>query len=591
VPGACLSAQATLARGMELTPLSDQWLQSMGGMQELFGDLIRPGKAGNVSVQIVRSSGTALHALEKKGCKELGLKLDDASCLQPYWERNQPMHSILDAMVNCIASASAFVYLETQFLISDCGWSDAGPGSAVETAIKGGERREMTEPEKKKAGYVDKGVGMSGSLGKAGVVQNMVTRKQGVKSAASNPLVAAIAARIRRAIVARQGFHVYITLPVHPEGSLFDGAVLKQQYWVQQTLLRGDDSLIRRICRSLIARDKDIREVSVEEADLQAEVKAGRWKEYLSVMNLRSYGVLADINHKNHYAPHTIGADQATPLYVVTEQCYVHSKLLIVDDAVAIIGSANCNDRSLLGTGDTEIAAVIVDGAAQSLDLGNGVKVITRKFARDLRMKLWRKFLGEEIEDVPGKLQGYTAAEGNPSHPPFRKKSSLVDVKRPAAGSTWKKVQGIAESNALLYQRVFPNVPRDTMSRYDAVFSSFPSKGLVDDGKKIGRMLYAQPSDLSPEFMREASEVVNARTLMVGRHNVEKAVGLLGPNNLEGGLKGFWVTMPLMWGHGMDDPAALMPTEIIANVVIPAGQASGALMASRQDGNDEGYQA
>src|SRR5262249_46448522 len=66
--------------------------------------------------------------------------------------------------------------------------------------------------------------------------------------------------------------------------------------------------------------------------------------------------------------------------------------------AVAIIGSANCNDRSLLGTGDTEIAAVIVDGAAKSLDLGNGVQVITRKFARDLRMNLWKKFLGEEIQ-------------------------------------------------------------------------------------------------------------------------------------------------------------------------------------------------
>ena len=589
--GAGLPEQTTLARGMELTPLSDQWLQSMGGMQALFGNLARPGTVGDVTVQIVRSSGTALHALERKGCKELGLNLDDASCLQPYWERNQPMHSILDAMVNCIASARAFVYLETQFLISECGWSDAEAGRTVETAIKGGERRPMTKAEKKKAGYVDKGVAMSGPIGKTGVVQDLVKRKQGVKSAASNPLVAAIAARIRRAIVAGQGFHVYITLPVHPEGSLFDGAVLKQQYWVQQTLLRGDDSLIRRICRSLIARDKDIREASVEETDLQAEVKAGRWKEYLSVMNLRSYGVLADVNHRNHYAPHTIGADQATPLYVVTEQCYVHSKLLIVDDAVAIIGSANCNDRSLLGTGDTEIAAVIVDGAAKSMDLGNGLQVITRKFARDLRMKLWRKFLGEEIEDVPGKLQGYTAVEGNPNHPPFRKKSSLVDVGKPASGATWKKVQGIAEFNASLYQRVFPNVPRDAMSRYDAVFSGFPSAGLVDDGNKVGRMLYAQPSDLSPEFMREVSEVVNARTLKVGRHNVEKVMSFLGPSNLEGGLKGFWVAMPLMWGHGMDDPAALMPTEIIANVRVPAGPASGTLMASRQDGNDEGHQA
>ena len=104
-------------------------------------------------------------------------------------------------------------------------------------------------------------------------------------------------------------------------------------------------------------------------------------------------------------------------------------------------------------------------------------------------------------------------------------------------------------------------------------------------------MLYAQPSDLSPEFMREVSEVVNARTLKVGRHNVEKVMSFLGPSNLEGGLKGFWVAMPLMWGHGMDDPAALMPTEIIANVRVPAGPASGTLMASRQDGNDEGHQA
>lgn len=584
--GTDVPEQTTLARGMELTPLSDQWLQSMGGMQELFGDLTRPGKAGNVSVQIVRSSGTALHALEKKGCKELGLKLDDASCLQPYWERDQPMHSILDAMVNCIASASAFVYLETQFLISDCGWSDAGPGSAVETAIKGGERREMTEAEKKKAGYVDKGVGMSGPLGKAGVVQNMVTRKQGVKSAASNPLVAAIAARIRRAIVARQGFHVYITLPVHPEGSLFDGAVLKQQYWVQQTLLRGDDSLIRRICRSLIARDKDIREVSVEEADLQAEVKAGRWKEYLSVMNLRSYGVLADINHKNHYAPHTIGADQATPLYVVTEQCYVHSKLLIVDDAVAIIGSANCNDRSLLGTGDTEIAAVIVDGAAQSLDLGNGVKVITRKFARDLRMKLWRKFLGEEIQALPEKKdKPYSAVESAELYLPwFDIQSPSIRIENPASPATWKGIRVRADSNATTYERVFTNVPRDSFRRYDAVFGGFPSAGLSDKGH-VKRMLYAQPPDLQPDFMQEHSVVNDYVTSAVGRHNVGKAVEALKAG--ESRVRGFWVAMPLLWGNGMDDPAATMPNEIIA--ALPLGtDLRGGTMLARQS-VDEGH--
>lgn len=37
----------------------------------------------------------------------------------------------------------------------------------------------------------------------------------------------------------------------------------------------------------------------------------------------------------------------------VTEIIYVHSKLMIVDDKRAIIGSANINDRSLLGDRDS----------------------------------------------------------------------------------------------------------------------------------------------------------------------------------------------------------------------------------------------
>ena len=35
---------------------------------------------------------------------------------------------------------------------------------------------------------------------------------------------------------------------------------------------------------------------------------------------------------------------------------YVHSKLMIVDDVYAIVGSANINQRSLAGNRDSEIA-------------------------------------------------------------------------------------------------------------------------------------------------------------------------------------------------------------------------------------------
>jgi len=44
-----------------------------------------------------------------------------------------------------------------------------------------------------------------------------------------------------------------------------------------------------------------------------------------------------------------------------TEIIYVHSKLMIVDDRFLICGSANINDRSLLGTRDSELAMVIED--------------------------------------------------------------------------------------------------------------------------------------------------------------------------------------------------------------------------------------
>ena len=39
----------------------------------------------------------------------------------------------------------------------------------------------------------------------------------------------------------------------------------------------------------------------------------------------------------------------------VTELIYIHSKLMIVDDKILICGSANINDRSLLGSRDSEV--------------------------------------------------------------------------------------------------------------------------------------------------------------------------------------------------------------------------------------------
>jgi phospholipase D1/2 len=43
----------------------------------------------------------------------------------------------------------------------------------------------------------------------------------------------------------------------------------------------------------------------------------------------------------------------------VTEIVYVHSKLIIVDDDYALLGSANINDRSMSENRDSELAVIL----------------------------------------------------------------------------------------------------------------------------------------------------------------------------------------------------------------------------------------
>jgi phospholipase D1/2 len=80
---------------------------------------------------------------------------------------------------------------------------------------------------------------------------------------------------------------------------------------------------------------------------------------------------------------------------VVTEQVYVHSKLMIVDDLYALLGSANINDRSLLGMRDSELAVLVQDGRTARVNLGGpGNQRPVRQFAHDLRQQIWAKLFG-----------------------------------------------------------------------------------------------------------------------------------------------------------------------------------------------------
>ena len=79
----------------------------------------------------------------------------------------------------------------------------------------------------------------------------------------------------------------------------------------------------------------------------------------------------------------------------VSELVYIHSKAMIVDDDWAIIGSANINDRSLVGNRDSEIAVVVHDTAQfVEIETVDGEKLNVGKFGYELRTRLLQEHCG-----------------------------------------------------------------------------------------------------------------------------------------------------------------------------------------------------
>jgi len=89
---------------------------------------------------------------------------------------------------------------------------------------------------------------------------------------------------------------------------------------------------------------------------------------------------------------------------LTTEQLYVHAKCMVVDDRSVIIGSANINERSMLGNRDSEVAAVVTDTRMIPSYMG-GEPYEVGEFAHTLRKRLMREHLGVDVDAVYRKEQ------------------------------------------------------------------------------------------------------------------------------------------------------------------------------------------
>jgi hypothetical protein len=184
-----------------------------------------------------------------------------------------------------------------------------------------------------------------------------------------NKVGAALEARLSAAIASGdRHFRVIVVLPAYPEGDHEGCDVVKSVMDAcLRTLCLGDDSLVGRLRTKFPGVDV--------------------WS-HLSMYALRTWGWDTERDR------------------LVTEQVYVHDKVMIVDDCIAMVGSANINDRSLSGDRDTELV-VVISGGTQVPSIIGGKPCDVSATVYSLRIALWERHLG--VRHMPaGQARPYT---------------------------------------------------------------------------------------------------------------------------------------------------------------------------------------
>uniref|UniRef100_A0A673TS28 Phospholipase n=1 Tax=Suricata suricatta TaxID=37032 RepID=A0A673TS28_SURSU len=214
-----------------------------------------------------------------------------------------------------------------------------------------------------------------------------------------NKIGDAIAQRILKAHRESQRYRVYIVIPLLPgfEGDISTGggnALQAIMHFNYRTMCRGENSILGQLKATL----------------------GNQWINYISFCGLRTHAELEG--------------------NLVTELIYVHSKLLIADDNTVIIGSANINDRSMLGKRDSEMAVIVQDTETVP-SVMDGEEYQAGRFARGLRLQCFRVVLGY-LSDTSENIQD------------------------PVSDKFFKEVWvATAARNATIYDKVFRCLPND----------------------------------------------------------------------------------------------------------------------------------
>ncbi|CAP85497.1 hypothetical protein E8E15_007428 [Penicillium rubens] len=174
------------------------------------------------------------------------------------------------------------------------------------------------------------------------------------------------------------------------------------------------------------------------------------------------------------------GDAEAEKANFVQEELYVHGKVCIVDDRTIICGSANINDRSQLGSHDSELAIVMEDQDLIDSKM-NGQPYRASRLAATLRRQLWREHLGLL------RAQDYDAS-GDPNAQPPDVSLNKIDegpenefVMDPLSDGVWNTWTSQATGNTETYRMLFRADPDDHIKTFED-YDNFRPRGTRKEG-------------------------------------------------------------------------------------------------------------
>jgi len=224
--------------------------------------------------------------------------------------------------------------------------------------------------------------------------------KKSISSIVRNEIALRIRKRIERAYISKEKFRVFVFIPLLPgfAGEPDEGTI--------QIIL---GHTYAGICRN--------NGLSIIEE--LSSIMGDKWRDYIGFYSLRGHGVLNGVP--------------------VTELIYIHSKLMIVDDESVVIGSANINDRSMLGSRDSEFC-VLIKETLKFDSIIDGKECKTAKFAVTLRKALMSEHLGVDDDD-----------------------ERLID---PVSDELLDLFRDTARNNTLTFRKLFRCYPDDEMKTF-----------------------------------------------------------------------------------------------------------------------------